>query len=469
VTGKTGEILKKRTFDRNTLSERWRRIAQQNESNVIAIVRQKGNILKFLNEDAWQAYVDGMQFADDSVVSLHCFVKSKRHTIYRNTYELKDQTGRALTTTTSYAYQIDEADPESITIFHEDSAKFYECIASNITSIMDLATKTIVRYIEIMLAVKVISLKVDYVIDPKSQLWMLWTSDARFVHGNLLAEIPGLPSGDRAGRMSWAGPKYFEAKLDGEDHMDTKSYDTGPSRPNSRLGSASSWSKEDSYKADPSLASTQLQMASLTLDTAVIQAQNASAEAAGLKRKKGSNTLPLSSPRNLYSTDPNPSRPIQGSFPDPFKCRGDYCHMSVKAVGSLTQSDQVTRDHGIEKLFSQKELNVMRKNPNYGRMMDFSAANGPALAAITQRSILLARKERRGMSSDKAENLEDWRAYPTTPRQNSAELLRADLESVSNNKSQAERDMIARSALADKELRAEQVQETFCYFIFSQG
>ena len=210
-------MLKKRSVDKNSLRDRWLRIAEQNGTNVIAIIRQRGNILKFLNCDAWDTFTENMKVPDDSILSIHCFVKSKKHTIYRNNFEVKDRTGRFVTTTYCYCYEVDEQDPETVTVFHEDSAKVYECKAGNICSIMDLATNTIIKYVETMLGVKVLSLSVDYVIDSKSQLWMLWTSNAKIlVSGADLADetASNLPSGDRRGRMSWAGPKYFEAEND---------------------------------------------------------------------------------------------------------------------------------------------------------------------------------------------------------------------------------------------------------------
>jgi hypothetical protein len=456
ITGKNGEILKKRSVDRKALSDRWRRIASQNETPVIAIIRQKGNILKFLNDDAWQTFADGMQFADDSILSVHCFVKSKKHSIYRNNFELKDRTGRALTTTQSYSYQIDETDPESVTIFQEGSAQMYECRAPNLTNIMDLATSTVIRYLEMMLSVKVVKLSVDYVIDQKSQLWMMWTSDAKIVYGTQLSDVPGLPSGDRSGRMSWAGPKYFEGKLD-EGKSPEESLP--PSHSSSRLIS-STWSNDNDRKAEFPLAATQLQAASLTLDNSVLETQSAATSQDPKRKSKSASSVPLPSPRNLFISAEN-TQPLQSSFPDPFKCRGDYCNIQMRSIGSLT-ADKSTKDHTLEKMFTTKELAVMRKNPSYGRMMDYAATNGPALAAVTQRSIILARKERRGLTREK-EDTEDWRHYPLTPRQNSAASLRAEIELATSNTSKADRESAARSAQVDRELKAEQV----CDFYFT--
>jgi hypothetical protein len=256
-------VLKKRSVDKNSLRDRWVRIAEQNGTNVIAIIRQKGNILKFLNNDAWETFTDNMKVPDDSILSIHCFVKSKKHTIYRNNFEVKDRTGRYVTTTYCYSYSVDDEDPETVTVFHEDAAKAYECKAGNICAIMDLATNTVVKYVEAMLGVKVLSLSVDYVIDSKSQLWMLWTSDAKvLVSGVVLADaVSSLPSGDRRGRMGWAGPKYFEAENE-EKSRQAKEGGGGKDKPVENISFADS----GPLRLDVGLASSQINSASNVVD-----------------------------------------------------------------------------------------------------------------------------------------------------------------------------------------------------------
>mgnify|MGYP005994710653 CR=1 FL=1 len=263
ITGKGGEVLKKRSVDKDSLRDRWLRIAEQNSSGVVAVIRQKGNILKFLNIDAWETFTDNLKVPDDSILSIHCFVKSKKHTIYRNNFEVKDRTGRYVTTTYCYSYSVDEEDPETVTVFHEDTAKVYECKAANINAIMDLATNTIIKYVEMMLSVKVLSISVDYVIDSKSQLWMLWTSPAKvLVSGVLLADaLSSLPSGDRRGRMGWAGPKYFEAENEARHLAGKEEISTPKQKP---LGNISF--DAEPMHLDVGLASSQINSASGVVD-----------------------------------------------------------------------------------------------------------------------------------------------------------------------------------------------------------
>lgn len=138
-------------------------------------------------------------------------------------------------------------------------------------------------------------------------------------------------------------------------------------------------------------------------------------------RKKGRHKA--LSPRNLYQhTEDDTTHNGLSQYPNPFKCKGDYCSVFVRPVGGHAP-DSNYKEHTVEKYFSAKELAVLRKNRQFSRMMDFSAVNGPALAAITNRSLILAKQELRCAQAEES-HAEDWRVYPGTPRQNSAQLLR---------------------------------------------
>jgi len=147
-TGKTGEILKKRTVDIDSLSNRWKRIAAQTDSAVIAIMRQQGGILKFLGEDAWQSLCELKGVTDNSVCSVHCFVKGDNQCIYRNKFEVKDKLGRCVTTTHSYSYNSGQHGPDALNVVSENLCKFIESKATALKNIMDLATHTVVKYVE---------------------------------------------------------------------------------------------------------------------------------------------------------------------------------------------------------------------------------------------------------------------------------------------------------------------------------
>lgn len=387
-------------MDKTAISERWKRIAAQNDTKIVAIVRQKGKVLKFLNEDAWNSFCANFGVADDLILSVHCYIKSNNRTIYRNKYEVKDKTGRFITSTLSYSYKLDDDDSESVYIYHEDVADMHECRASSLKSIMDLATNTVVRYIEAILHVKVISISIDYAIDAKSQLWMLWSSDVKCISIDQFQSqaIPGVSGGDRTGRMLWAGPKYFEADPEDRDAQHRKSP--------KRLRSSTS---RDQNKADSQSASYQLHFAETVLDD---KAKTGGSVKSARKNQGSSNDL--DSPRRIFTAIPECD--TSNKYPDPFKCHGDYCSIHTTLMGKL-RYDQAAISHTMDKLFSENEMKILRGNKHYNRMLEL-ATSTPNLASIQMKSIILARQERRNLKTDgDCNESNDWRSYPITPRQ----------------------------------------------------
>ena len=431
VTGKTGEVLKKKAVDLPALKERWGKICTRSGSNYYCIVRQEGGVLKFLGDDAWNSYI-ATNAKDQSIVSLHCYIKGSSNQIFRNKFELKDRLGRFTTSTFTYSYGQREPNkstsdnakpyvPEPVVVLSESRTEFVESKANSIKNIMDLATSTIVRYVENMLAVKVLSLSVDYIIDTKSQLWMMWTSDARIVRTTDIANItvPGLHPGDTEGRMKWAGNKYADDMkgmvLDGR----VPGYGTQPSlsrggspgrmrstramsptRSSSGHGGRDTMNFGESIPAfsdggttsDP-LAATVDDHGKVLQSKAAVQVDNAMKVVENSGSANSSRAGKKAYLQNISVIEPEEKfiDPSKTKFPDAFKCKGEYCNVRFKTSGEL-YSHSKNAIHLLEKCFTHKELEILRKDKNYGSMMDFSA-DGPGLATISQRSIILARKE----------------------------------------------------------------------------
>jgi hypothetical protein len=198
MTGKTGEIVKKRGVDRVALSQRWLRISSQNNSPYVAVIRQQSGILKLLNAEAWNVFISGESISDPSLISVHCYVKGSNNLVYRNKFELKDRQGRFTTSTYSYSFFDNTDIDDAVRTLRENEFKMTESKATALKSIMDLATNTVTRYLERMLGVKVVSLSIDYVIDSKSQLWMLWPGSAKIIRDTKLYDhnVQGLEEGD---------------------------------------------------------------------------------------------------------------------------------------------------------------------------------------------------------------------------------------------------------------------------------
>lgn len=439
VTGKTGEVTKKRGVDLDMVSQRWMKIRDQYDSPVVAIVRQTGGVLKFLNSEAWRIFIS--EKADASVLSVHCFINGENHQVYRNKFTVKDKLGRYVCSTHVYNFPLSKEAPDSVVTMYDSKIKLLESRANQIKNIMDLATNTVVRYVETMLQMRILDLTVDYVIDKKSQIWMLWAPDAKFVKTTSLmdVELPNIV--DKKGRASWMGDKYFEgmqAKEDLEQAQQNAPYKyssearTGSPSSNRVSGFSGTYSPERSRGAFSTAGTA---MSSPThhpvtevfhthaveadrhiplhvTTTQVNDASNAPAIAKAQAQRKRVNENESTSSYNVTQQYKDVSE-VTGQFPHPFKCKGDYCNFIVTPSGALAADMEKASEHIVQKLFSAKEIEQLRKDKNYNQMMEFESA-GPALAILTMRSILLARQERRGLDTGNSDQL--WNTYPDSPR-----------------------------------------------------
>ena len=447
VTGKTGEILKKKKVDMPAVSDRWLRIAEQNESQTVAIIRQPG-VLKFLNAETWKTFAVTKE-PETSIISVHCFVKGHTNSVFRNKFQLQDRLGRFTTSTHSFTFgrekKIGEKTPvpqEPILVVRESSCVFTESRAASIKNIMDLATNTVVRYLEMMLGIRVLSITIDYIVDNKSQLWMLWTSDAQFVRATSLADvvIPGLHHGDKVGRMSWAGVKYHEGVEERREGSRSRSRSNSPARSTSPMRASSSGGGGGSRKGSrrgklsspaaasrllptehqslldgrgkigPDRAGMQISMASSTLEDGFAPGIGSQPKrSCGLS---GSSKFNVGESENKLNPD---------SFPDPFKCKGDYCRVHLEGVGVLHTPSR-DKVQVAKRFFTEKEIAVLRKDKKFAHMMEFGA-DGPALAVISMKSIIHARRERRLIDESGVDG-DTWNTYPESPRGNNSLGLR---------------------------------------------
>jgi CheY-like chemotaxis protein/pimeloyl-ACP methyl ester carboxylesterase len=151
-------------------------------------------------------------------------------------------------------------------------------------------------------------------------------------------------------------------------------------------------------------------------------------------------------------------------LPDAFACRGQYCRLHIGGVGPLT-TDREREAHIGQKLFSQKELNTLKKDKQFSAMMDFSA-DGPGTAQVSMKSIILAAREMRQDTVD--HDTEDWRKYPLTPRSKHdliSQLHRIEKEAYMNEDSSLaddQKEEAVRQAAALEQLKMDrEVRDTF--------
>jgi hypothetical protein len=355
-----GEVLKKKSITGIGVSDRWKKIAISTESNIFAIVRQQDGLIKFLRENAWDKWVEtNFNEVDSSVLSVHCFIRGNSNLAYRNYYDIKDNYNKLITNTRSYELNVSEIEHHSVTMMTNADYIFTDLKATNIRNVMDLATCTIVRYIENLLDVKVKSLYVDYVIDTKSQLWALWTSEAKVV------------------------PRAVESK----------------SRHTSPLHSRSAAINNESISAAAQIDTTLNYIQDSFVENSIGPRLQNTAEAQ-------SNTAGF----KMLDTDDN------SAMSRAKKCHGDFCHIKLQSVGSLVSQEEVNQST-MDSFFTDEERAMLKDYDKYKSLTSLKQLEQD-YDFIPMKSIIIARQERRNGKKEVAH--ESWRDYPTSPRDSSA-------------------------------------------------
>lgn len=362
VTGSMGEVKLKRNVDLSSLSRRWLSIAQQLETNYVAAIRQEGGIIKYLTREAWNSFLEDKR-PDPAIRSIHCFLGTGSKTIiYRSHYVYYPTTNRWTINTSTYVLPI--TDP--VHISYEDKVPLNESRATTITKVTDLATTTVVKYVERMLRITMSEFSCDYVIDKKSQIWMLWSNKATFFRNTDQLK------GDRPDTASSTSNDFID------------------------LDSTSKTNAEENAQ----LLSQQLRQ----------MAQTSSIR----KESHATHLQTVSMTHQFNNQEDSPQRPNQRhNFPHAFKCHGDFCQLEIATTGQLVVDSKEAPLHIAKKLFTEEEILKLRKDARFGKMFEFGQS-GLATAMINQRTINLARKERRGLVSSNTTDSTSWKVYPDT-------------------------------------------------------
>lgn len=355
VTGSTGEVKLKRNFDVPSISKRWVTIAEQLECSYVAVIRQEGGILKYLTLDAWLSFVEDMK-PDPAIQSIHTFLSSSQNLIYRNTYTMTLSNGRWKTKTQTYSIP----NSDSLHVSFDSSLTLNDSRAAPINKVVDLATTTVARYVERMLKVTLLEFSVDYVIDKKSQIWMLWSTKANFTRET--------PHSNDAPHSPQSTHQF--------DDMDA---------------TAKTIANDDELAAG---LSQQFYEMTLNMPRTATASKQLNTLVSTTQFTSGHNR-PDSPSAQVASSS--------GKFPQPFTCKGDYCNLDISTMGKLTMDTQHAAQHVASKLFTEEEITRLRKDPKFNKMMEFNSS-GVGLAEISMRSISLARKEQRGAASGAMKN-----------------------------------------------------------------
>jgi len=350
VTGSAGEVKLKRTVDIRGISKRWLTISEQLNSFYIAAIRQDDSIVKFISIEAWKNFVEEKKF-EGAISSIHSiFGSGSSIIIYRSSYSCKLIDENRSVTTRTQTYTVPIGDP--VYTLYLDQIKLTESKASQINKVIDLATSAIIRYVERVLKIVLLEFSVDFIIDEKSQIWMLWTNRTAFSRRN-----------------QPKSPKVSNGSLFDGDAFD----ETLTASLNQHVKEVSETASKATQSKSP------------------------------LKRLSSTHTF-IPADKAITSNE--------RKFPNPFQCHGDYCNVCIQANGALSIENNKAQLHTANKFFSESEIEKLRKDPRYNSMMEFGST-GFGVAEISMKSISVARKEQRGIKS--GGDLLSWKEYPVSP------------------------------------------------------
>lgn len=448
LTGSTGEVRLKKSLDLSKVSKRWKQIYNEFEPPYILIIKQNNELLKFLSYEAYENFLSEWNKPNISIISLHCFLGYKSTNsstiIYRNNYQYSLQTQRISTSTQTYSIPIpnnlinsssnstvnssnngsESNFTDNFYSLYENKIIFNESKASSLNKVTDLATSTVIRYVEKMLKIQFLQLSVDYVVDKKSQIWMLWCTKAiikrQSIDPNLL------------------GNNASEYDDDDDENMKLSS-------PGKKKNSSKNLLNNEENKAQ--ILSNHLidlksshNNSSISLNSLLTTSSNQN------NSNSSSNTNSKSFYDNNFSFTPQESNLSTKSskkskkfdnkeYPSPFLCKGDYCKLDIipsSMLGDINSSSEANH-HAIDQLalkfFTKEEIQKLKaKDINQFYTMFNSASSIPSSTSsskkdmdkykISLKSIKLARHEQRGLllksgNEIKPVNLEPWKEFPS--------------------------------------------------------
>lgn len=382
ITGPSGEVKLKRNLDLKSLTKRWKTIQEQSQSPYIAVIKQEGKIYKYLTEEAWDAFL--MDFKPDTTItSIHNYLGSGT-IIHRNKYTMNLKSGRWRTNTFTYTLGRDD----SVHIAIGERLMLIESKATQINKVLDLATTTIVRYVEKMLKVQFIECSIDYTIDRKSQIWMLWSDGAKFTRTNrpLSATLTKSPNEIEEDSYISMSDNGFENEEQGKQ--------LGQQLMNIARSSTS--------RNDPRAA-----------------------KIANVNIVHTFSDNPTKTQQTAQETLNNNTKSTKSHYPTPYQCAGDYCNLEINPSGQLTLDKKAASKHLMRKFFSDSEIDMLRKDVMFVKMTQFGSS-GLSYNDINKRSVELARVEKRGLQEG---------LYNETQHQNSSTYNNMNYRSTSPSSS----------------------------------
>jgi hypothetical protein len=146
----------------------------------VAALRFESGAVQLLRQDTFELFLERFERVNNGTRSLHCFVYPRRgvFTVYRNRYVSMGPSGRVVTSSGCFDFPAFDESDSAVTVEPND-CELRPTGNSTINQLLDLATSNVVQYLNSIVGEAVVrEVVVDYVVDCRSQLWMLWVDRA---------------------------------------------------------------------------------------------------------------------------------------------------------------------------------------------------------------------------------------------------------------------------------------------------
>lgn len=409
-TSKTsGEVMKKRSVDKDVLQGALLRAALADPANVhryVAVVRGDEGGATLVDEEAFPAFMRSFPSGGARALQAYAHPTGDVGTVYRNEYVVTNNTGKVVTNTTKAPYVLYlPAEGEEIP---EASRDIQRSRDRKLNATLDRYTYKIVRYLEVHARVRVLRIVVEYILDSSLQPRVTWAYDIVTVSGTAARDLrlTGLPpEGDRAPDFL-LGRQRPISEIAAHDEAMARGLRAAhrPVSPPGREYGAEPKPEAQSRRA--ALAEKQLKGATEVLHGP--QDDHRGGGGSGGAGRRGSyvglnrrGSMQPGADATEFALQPaplslQPGKPVSstGGFPSAFRCSGDFCKYFVQEPGAIRN---VSAMDIVKQFFAEDELTRLASRlegslPPLGKL-------ARSFYTITYKSIAQARNDRRQLAA----------------------------------------------------------------------
>jgi CheY-like chemotaxis protein/pimeloyl-ACP methyl ester carboxylesterase len=381
-TSKSGDVLKKRDFGKEAIADRFTKIALSNPKNTagrICVCRYKNGSFAVLDEEEFSALMTNFPPGDTNLLAIQPYVQSKggNGAIHRNSYTIVDDKAKCVTATQKIVTLAGEGVAPIITVKPEQKPAL-RSFATKLNSQLDAITRSIVRHVENVNRVRILSFSADYLVDDADQIWFHWATNITIASGDAAADL----------RLADIRTEGTRARVPTAlKALESKSAPNMMSVTASALDYAADERRDFDKKNEDLLAGLQVGGAIEHLEADKTQMEQHEGQD---KKRKGSRQFNITAPEKYE---------YGRTYPTPFVCKGKYCSFCIQEPSLLNEKENGGASdwkNNASKLFSGTEWSSLQNQLN----VPLAAGDKKNVAfSITQKSISLADLEKRGLES----------------------------------------------------------------------